>query len=58
LLAELRPVIIKLFLLKGFEIKPVADFLESRKTVLINGDCAIGLAAPTESLTKYFYKND
>ncbi|MFN8115469.1 MAG: homogentisate 1,2-dioxygenase [Bacteroidia bacterium] len=48
---------IKSLLLKGFEIKPVADFLESRKTVLINGDCAIGLAAPTESLTKYFYKN-
>ncbi len=48
---------IKSLLLKGFEIKPVADFLESRKTVLINGDCAIGLAAPTESLAKYFYKN-
>lgn len=48
---------IRSLLLKGFEIKAVADFLESRKTVLINGDCAIGLAAPTESLTKYFYKN-
>ena len=48
---------IKSLLLKGFEIKPTADFLESRKTVLLNGDCQIGLAAPTESLTKYFYKN-
>ena len=48
---------IKSLLLKGFEIKPSADFLESRKTVLLNGDCQIGLAAPTESLTKYFYKN-
>lgn len=48
---------IKSLLLKGFEIKPTADFLESRKTVLINSDCAIGLAAPTQSLTSYFYKN-
>ncbi len=48
---------IKSLLLKGFEIKPTADFLESRKTVLINSDCAIGLAAPTQSLTGYFYKN-
>ena len=48
---------IKSLLLKGFEIKPTADFLESRKTVLLNGDCQIGLAAPTESLTNYFYKN-
>ena len=48
---------IKSLLLKGFEIKPTADFLESRKTVLLNSDCQIGLAAPTESLTNYFYKN-
>lgn len=48
---------IKSLLLKGFEIKPTADFLESRKTLLLNSDCQIGLAAPTESLTKYFYKN-
>src|ERR1051325_2975346 len=48
---------IKALLLKGFEIKPAEDFLESRKTLLINSDCAIGLAAPTESQTSYFYKN-
>ena len=48
---------IKSLLLKGFEIKPTADFLESRKTVLFNNDCHIGLAAPTESMTNYFYKN-
>ncbi len=48
---------IKSLLLKGFDIKSTADFLESRKTVLLNSDCLIGLAAPTESLTKYFYKN-
>lgn len=44
-------------LLKGFEIKPKADFLESRTTLLVNSDCAIGLAAPTQSQTNYFYKN-
>jgi homogentisate 1,2-dioxygenase len=48
---------IKALLLKGFEIKPVEDFLESRKTLLINSDCAIGLAAPATSQTEYFYKN-
>jgi homogentisate 1,2-dioxygenase len=48
---------IKSLLLKGFEIKPTPDFLESRKTLLINSDCAIGLAAPTKSQTEYFYKN-
>jgi len=44
-------------LLKGFELKPEADFLDSRKSVLVNQDCQIVLAAPTESLRSYFYKN-
>ncbi len=48
---------IKSMLLKGFQIKPADDFLESRKTLLINSDCAIGLAAPKKSQTDYFYKN-
>lgn len=48
---------IKALLLKGFEIKPIDDFLESRKTLLINSDCAIGLAAPKKSQSEYFYKN-
>lgn len=43
--------------LNGFQIKPEADFLTSRKTVLTNSDCDIVLAAPTKSLTEYFYKN-
>ena len=43
--------------LEGFNIKPVADYLESRKAVLINSDCHIVLAAPQKSLTEYFYKN-
>jgi homogentisate 1,2-dioxygenase len=42
---------------EGFNIKPAADFLESRVPVLVNNDCHIVLAAPQESLTNYFYKN-
>jgi homogentisate 1,2-dioxygenase len=48
---------IKSLLLKGFEIKPEDDFLNSRKNLLVNKDCVIGLAAPRKSLTSYFYKN-
>lgn len=48
---------IKSLLFKGFELEPKTDFLESRKPMLVNNDCIIGLAAPQESLTSYFYKN-
>ena len=48
---------IKALLLSGFQIKPTSDFLESRKTVLMNSDCLIGLAAPQHSMKSYFYKN-
>lgn len=48
---------IKALLLKGFQVKPVDDFLESRKAMLVNGDCQIGLAAPKKSMREYFYKN-
>jgi homogentisate 1,2-dioxygenase len=48
---------IKALLLKGFEVKPADDFLDSRKTVLFNNDCHIGLAAPKQSMKTYFYKN-
>ena len=48
---------IKSLLLKGFELKPETDFLDSRKPMLVNKDCTIGLAAPQQSLTEYFYKN-
>lgn len=48
---------IKSLLFKGFQLKPEADFLDSRKPMLVNGDCVIGLAAPQESLRTYFYKN-
>ena len=42
---------------EGFQIKPVKDFLQSRKVVLVNNDCHIVLAAPQESMKEYFYKN-
>lgn len=48
---------IKSLLLQGFKIKPVDDFLDSRKAMLVNSDCMIGLAAPRESMKTYFYKN-
>ena len=43
--------------LKGFNVTPVDDFLESRKIILANSDCYIALAAPKKSLRDYFYKN-
>lgn len=48
---------IKPLLLQGFKVKPADDFLESRKTMLFNSDCTLGLAAPRKSMTDYFYKN-
>ncbi len=48
---------IKPMLLEGFQVKPKADFLESRTALLVNSDVHLGLAAPTSSLKSYFYKN-
>ncbi len=42
---------------EGFKVKPVKDFLDSRRTVLFNNDVHISLAAPQESMKDYFYKN-
>ncbi len=44
-------------MLKGFDVKPADDFLESRVHVLFNNDLNIALAAPRKSLREYFYKN-
>ena len=41
----------------GFNVAPEDDFLDSRKTMLVNNDIQIGVAAPRKSLTEYFYKN-
>ncbi len=40
----------------GFRISPVADYLDSRKTVLVINDCQIALAAPGGG-TSDFFKN-
>jgi homogentisate 1,2-dioxygenase len=48
---------IKALLLKGFEVKPVSDFLDSRVPMLVNSDVHMGLAAPQHSMKNYFYKN-
>lgn len=42
---------------KGFSIMPEVDFLESRKTLFVNNDLHIGLAAPRTFSKDYFYKN-
>ena len=48
---------IQSYKLRGFEVAPQDDFLESRKIVLTNSDCHIVLASPRKSMTDYFYKN-
>ncbi|MCP1997171.1 homogentisate 1,2-dioxygenase [Flavobacterium sp. HSC-61S13] len=48
---------IQSYRLRGFQVKPEQDFLESRKAVLTNSDCTIVLAAPQASTSEYFYKN-
>ncbi|HWV71231.1 MAG TPA: hypothetical protein VN040_05935, partial [Pseudosphingobacterium sp.] len=39
--------------LKGFQIKPELDYLESRKHILVNSDLYISLAAPKTSMVDY-----
>ena len=41
----------------GYDIEPNADYIKSRKTLFVNDDMTIGLAAPSKSLTEYFFKN-
>ncbi len=43
--------------LRGFQVAPEDDYLDSRKVVLTNSDCNIILAAPRYSQEDYFYKN-
>ena len=42
---------------KGFSLQPENDFLESRKTLFVNKDLHIGLAAPKVFSKDYFYRN-
>jgi homogentisate 1,2-dioxygenase len=44
-------------MLRGFDVKPTADFLDSRVIVMFNNDLNIAVAAPQKSLREYFYKN-
>ena len=44
-------------MLKGMNVTPRKDFLESREILLFNNDLNIACAAPQESLRNYFYKN-
>lgn len=41
----------------GFDVKPRADYLDSRTPLLVNRDLILGLAAPTGAPMPYFYKN-
>ena len=42
---------------EGFKVPSIKDYLSSRVPVLVNNDCHIVLAAPQQSMDKYFYKN-
>jgi homogentisate 1,2-dioxygenase len=42
---------------QGFNVKPEADYLKSRKIVLFNNDVQLSLASPQQSTKDYFYKN-
>lgn len=41
----------------SFDVAPNSDYLQSRTALLVNGDVIISVAAPSQSLTNYFYKN-
>ncbi len=43
--------------LATFHTAPAADYIQSRKPLLVNSDVYIGVAAPTHSMTDYFFKN-
>ncbi|MFT7592680.1 MAG: homogentisate 1,2-dioxygenase, partial [bacterium] len=42
---------------QGFSLKPENDYIKSRKTLFVNGDMHIGLAAPKSFSSDYFYRN-
>lgn len=42
---------------KGFELPETDDYMESRKTLFLNNDMTIGLAAPKNSMDDYYFKN-
>ncbi len=44
-------------MIRGYEVEPQDDFLDSRVIVLFNNDINVACASPRKSLTSYFYKN-
>lgn len=60
---DVRPIavtdhILKHRSFKGFDVAPEKHYLDSRKVLLFNADCAISVAAPMESMTDHvFFKN-
>ncbi|GAB1430729.1 homogentisate 1,2-dioxygenase [Ignavibacteria bacterium] len=42
---------------RGFNVEPNDDYIASRKTLFVNDDLHIGLAAPQKSMDSYFFKN-
>lgn len=41
----------------GMEVKPEADYIDSRKVLFVNADLNIGLASPLHSTEDYYFKN-
>lgn len=41
----------------GMDVKPEADYLDSRKVFFFNDDLQIGMACPSASMHNYFFKN-
>ena len=41
----------------GFDVTPEEDYIWSRKTLFLNNDMTIGIAAPRQSTNDYFFKN-
>jgi len=43
--------------LMGFDVPFIDDYLQARTPLMANNDVVIGLAAPKQSMSDYFYKN-
>jgi homogentisate 1,2-dioxygenase len=41
----------------GYNVKPEADYLKSRKVFFFNDDMQIGMSCPEKSMEDYFFKN-
>ncbi len=41
----------------SFDVAPTNDYITSRSVLFVNNDMSIGIAAPSKSMTDYFFKN-